>query len=357
MTALQLFEAALDQSADRRQAFLEEACGTDGELLREVESLLALHGNASRFLDTDAIQLKNDTRGMKPVHQEESPRLTHNDNLLERYQVIETLGRGGMGEVYRCKDLYLRREVAIKVQRLSTENDQDMRDRFLREIRSVAVLSHPNIVTLHDFATDDGLSFAVMELVEGQTLDRWLEENHSDAELIQVAQSIASGLAAAHGQLLMHRDIKPANIIVVPNGSAKILDFGLARPARTSDASDITGPLGAVPGTPPYMSPEQARGEELSCSTDVFSFGTILFEMFTRENPYRLSSVLESLARVSDADAITERLPAESSIPKGIAELIRSMQNRAANETISFRSRRHTSTSGHRSRSTNDDTR
>ncbi|MEM1067735.1 MAG: protein kinase [Planctomycetota bacterium] len=334
---LNLFEKAIEQPAEKRLSFLKDRCGDDTELYRQLVSMLELHSGSSSFLDTDAILMSEDTSDRTasplPARTEalagaEALRLDPGDRLLGRYEVVAAIGRGGMGEVYQCSDLKLEREVAVKVQRLVIENAPDMRDRFLREIRSVAGLSHPNIVTLHDFATDGDLSFAVMEFVRGKSLAQWNSLDRDVTEVLFLARDIASGLAAAHANLLMHRDIKPANIMVSEDGTAKILDFGLARQTSSNPANDITGAEGQVQGTAPYMSPEQASGETLSCATDVFSFGTMLFDMFTGENPFRGDNLLDSIRRVSEASRIHESLERGSRIPSAVAGLISAMQRR-----------------------------
>ncbi|HBE71110.1 MAG TPA: hypothetical protein DDW52_23430 [Planctomycetaceae bacterium] len=329
---LHLFEQAIEKPPEQRIEFLDKLCGKDKDLHQKLVAMLDLHADASSFLDTDAIKLTEDTSDPTAAFissNSEPSRLKLGDRLLGRYEVVAAIGRGGMGEVYRCSDLQLQRQVAIKVQRLAIEDDPTTRDRFLREIRSVAALSHLNIVMLHDFATDDEISFAVMEFVDGVSLAEWRSEERETNEILTVAAGIASGLSAAHSKDLMHRDIKPANVMISEYGIAKILDFGLARLQTKDAASDITGEFGQIPGTVPYMSPEQARGDRLTCATDVFSFGTVLYEMFVGNNPYRGETLLETLAMVSDASRIRECLKEAESIPPVISQLIDAMQNRS----------------------------
>ncbi|MEM1067733.1 MAG: protein kinase [Planctomycetota bacterium] len=329
--AIQLFEELIDIPSEQRLDFLRKQCVEGSDVYRQVIAMLENHPDACGFLETDAIQISNarhDSTAFPVPLGKEASQLTIGDRLLGRYQVVASVGRGGMGEVYRCSDLQLARHVAIKVQRRSIESDPAMRDRFLREIRSVAALSHPNVVNLHDFATDGELSFAVMEFVCGESLDRWIKIKRNSGELISVARDVAAGLSAAHLKELMHRDIKPANVMITEEGIAKILDFGLARRVTNDVENDITGVSRQIPGTAPYMSPEQARGEPLSCATDLFSFGTMLYEMFAGENPYRGASFLETIQRVSEAHSVIGRLEKDHNIPHPVAQLIAGMQQR-----------------------------
>jgi serine/threonine-protein kinase len=233
--------------------------------------------------------------------------LQANTVLSRRYQIISELGAGGMGEVYKAKDLRLEREVAIKVLPQHLANDHQALARFEREAKSLASLSHPNILSIHDFGTQDGISFAVMELLKGETL-----KSHSSSskltweESVSIAISIAEGLTAAHSQGVIHRDLKPENIFLTSNGGVKVLDFGLAlwnKPASGVDAtsapteSQLTKE-GAVMGTIPYMSPEQLHGDTVDARSDLFSFGTIFYEMLTGTHPFSGKSYAEVIASI-----------------------------------------------------------
>ena len=172
---------------------------------------------------------------------------------------------------------------------------------FIRELRSVAALTHPNIMTLYDVAEHERTTLAVMEFVRGQTVRRMIEGGLGWEIVARTAEGIARGLSAAHALNLMHRDIKPENIMVTPTGHSKLLDFGLARRVAPAPDQDLTQRAGGNPGTIPYMSPEQAAGLPLTCATDVFSFGTVLYEMLTGTNPFRAATASATLSRVIQA--------------------------------------------------------
>jgi serine/threonine-protein kinase len=225
---------------------------------------------------------------------------------LGAYQIVAPLGAGGMGEVYRATDTRLGRDVAVKVVSGCLMDDPSAVARFEREARTVAALSHPNIVALYDVGHENGIVFAVMELLEGESLERHLATEHlSWRRALDIGVSVADGLASAHGKGLVHRDLKPANIFITDGGLVKLLDFGLAtedpfrstsQPAGATAAAD-TKP-GAIFGTVGYMSPEQVRGERADYRSDIFSFGCVLYEMLTGRRPFGGSTAAETLAAI-----------------------------------------------------------
>src|SRR5688572_11245696 len=213
---------------------------------------------------------------------------------LGSYEIVSLLGRGGMGEVYRARDLKLNRDVAIKVLPDQLSQDSERLGRLRREAQVVAALSHPNIAQIYGVEDSNGLPALVLELVEGPTLaDRISDGPLAIPEALEIASQIANALEAAHERGVIHRDLKPANIKLTANGVVKVLDFGLAKPLVGNgpglDPSLVTVEAtreGTVAGTAAYMSPEQARGQALDRRTDVWSFGCVLFEMLSGQRPF-----------------------------------------------------------------------
>src|SRR5438093_9957442 len=214
---------------------------------------------------------------------------------LGQYKILDRLGAGGMGEVYRARDTRLGRTVAIKVLPADVAGDPDRRERFMREARATAALSHPNIAALYEIGEDQGQIFLVFEFVPGDTLKTVIGGRPlNPRRAIDLAVQVADALADAHAEGIVHRDIKPDNVIVTPKGSAKVLDFGLAtwtaggaeREHAAEAATVMPTGAGVALGTIAYMSPEQALGESLDHRTDIFSLGIVLFEMLTGVRPF-----------------------------------------------------------------------
>jgi serine/threonine protein kinase/Tol biopolymer transport system component len=228
---------------------------------------------------------------------------------LGPYEVLSPLGSGGMGEVYRARDTRLGRDVAVKVLPAERLSDPARRARFTHEARAASSLNHPNIVTIHEIESAEGIDFIVMELVPGKTLDALIpRQGMRLGEAMRIAIPLADALAAAHAAGIVHRDFKPGNVMVTPDGVVKVLDFGLAKLTQgdegggedrtTLDAQARLSHPGLAVGTPAYMSPEQATGGEVDTRSDVFSFGALLYEMVTGRRPFGGGSSAEILAAI-----------------------------------------------------------
>ena len=230
---------------------------------------------------------------------------------LGPYEVIGPIGAGGMGEVYRARDAKLNRFVAIKVLPGQFAADPDRLARFEREAQAIAALSHPGILAIHDFGRANGVTDAVMELLEGSTLRERLESGPlPPRRAIELAIQIVRALAAAHDKGIVHRDLKPENIFVTADGHVKILDFGLARliPSSAETAAATTQARtadGLVLGSPGYMSPEQVRGAAADHRSDIFSFGAVLYEMLTGTHAFRGGSAVETMNAILKEDPPT----------------------------------------------------
>jgi serine/threonine-protein kinase len=241
------------------------------------------------------------------------------------YQVLELLGEGGMGQVYRGRDPRLARDIAIKILPQDSTGDDQAVARFEREARAIASLSHPNIVAVHDFGEQDGTFYVITELLYGRTLRKRMEEGPLGwRKSAEIGSEIAEGLAAAHAHSIVHRDLKPENVFLLDDGRVKILDFGLAQtdPLMTDREEAMvtttkwfqTNP-GTVIGTLGYMSPEQLRGETVDPTADLFSLGVMLFEMITTKKPFHRSSGAATIAAILHddipRDELTGAVPAE----------------------------------------------
>jgi len=289
----ELYHAALELEASERAAFLERACANDGELRREVESLVVAHEKSEDFIVAPALEV---AAKVMANQQSAVPGQT-----INHYKLTSLLGMGGMGDVYCAVDTRLGREVAIKLLPTAFSTDQDRMRRFEQEARAVGMLNHPNVLTIYDVGAHNGTPYIVSELLTGETLRERLRKPLPLRRVVDYALQIARGLAAAHDAGIIHRDLKPENIFITKDGRVKILDFGLAKLRRTPASIDskistqlVTAP-GVVMGTVGYMSPEQVRGDDVDHRADIFAFGAILFEMLAGRRAFNGGSAVEVL--------------------------------------------------------------
>jgi tRNA A-37 threonylcarbamoyl transferase component Bud32 len=242
--------------------------------------------------------------------------------MLLHYKVLGKLGEGGMGIVYKVLDTHLNRTLVLKVLRNDEAADAARERRFLQEARTASLLNHPNIITIHDLASTEGLSFIVMEYVPGSPLDFLIPSGGLPAsDVIRYGVQIADALSAAHDAGVIHRDLKPANVMVTPSGLVKLLDFGLAKLTRGKLPGEAAlTSAGSIIGTVCYMSPEQAAAQPLDARSDIFSFGTLLYEMATGRRAFNQASPVAALSAL-----LREKpppLPQSSSQPAALGELI-----------------------------------
>src|SRR5437588_1650103 len=241
---------------------------------------------------------------------------------ISHYHIVGKLGGGGMGVVYEAEDTRLARHVALKFIPAEMVHDQKSLDRFVREARAASQLNHPGICTIHDIDDNGGHPFIVMEKLEGISLkERMRGKTLEVDEVLDIGIQVADALAASHAKGIIHRDIKPANIFVAQSGQGKILDFGLAKSARDASSGDAAmedslTAMGVIPGTAVYMSPEQARGEELDPRSDLFSLGVVLYEMSTGKKPFSGGNVIATLDQVLNQKPLApkqlnQKLPSE----------------------------------------------
>jgi len=372
----QLYRGALEREEKQRGAYLATACAGDEELKLEVESLLAQEGNAESFLEKPAVEIaariaqsKLDNQGGREILR--LPQRAQNDKqgagagefpssptaalqigvTVSHYRVISKLGAGGMGVVYEAEDLKLGRHVALKFLPQHLVQDRAALERFKREAHAASALNHPNICVIHDVDEFEGLPFIVMERLKGETLKNRLRGRRSPLhvdEILDLGIQIADALDTAHAHGIIHRDIKPTNIFITMRDQAKILDFGLAKLSAPALAQGLASSAGAgeassIPGSPilqargelptatepehltspgiamgtvAYMSPEQARGEEVDGRTDLFSFGAVLYEMATGQRAFGGEAAASIFVQILEKETASPRmlnpkLPAE----------------------------------------------
>jgi Tol biopolymer transport system component len=322
----ELCDAALDRDPRERAAFVATACGRDDAIRQEVEALLAHAQAAEGFLSTPIGELAAHALG-----DDHEPSLV--GRQIGSHKILAFLGAGGMGEVYRAHDTKLGRDVAIKVAADVFLSDPERLARFEREARVLATLNHPHIGAIYGLEETDGVRCLVLELVPGATLAERLALGPLPVqEVLTLARQIADALEAAHEKGIIHRDLKPGNIKITPDGTVKVLDFGLAkvfaREGSGNDGSTMAAIAieetreGVIAGTAAYMSPEQARGKAVDKRTDIWAFGCLVYEMLTGRPPFRGETISDTIA------AILEREPDWSAMPAQTPVILRRLLQR-----------------------------
>jgi serine/threonine-protein kinase len=295
---------ALELPTTDREQFIVDAAADDAFVLDEVRAFLAVHDtDADTFLDRPIAEFNRD------IFADENDEPSLSGLEIGGYRIGRRLGKGGMGDVYYAEDLALNRPVALKFLSAEFSRDDNAKSHLRREAKSLSVLNHPNICGVHTFADPHGYTFIVMEYVEGESLSSLIRDRRLEpAAAFSVGVQIVSAIAAAHEQKIIHCDIKPGNVIVTKDGVAKVLDFGLAKvvhdhtkPNRPADR--ITQAVHSVQiGTAAYMSPEQHEGRELDYSADVFSLGTLLYELNIGEHPFERDDVQSTKEAILDGE-------------------------------------------------------
>jgi len=304
----EMFERALEQPAEMRQSFLAQACGADEDLLRSVQQLLCAHEQEQAFFERAS---------PPPIARASSanakPPLRH----IGAYEIEAEVGRGGMGLVYRARraDGAFDKRVALKLVRLDSATPEALRS-FHRERQILANLEHPCIARILDGGTtSDGIPYLVMEFVEGERIDRWVENHHLGInERLRLFLQVCSAVEYAHHQLVVHRDLKPSNILVTADRSVKLLDFGIAKVLGGMEGTaggENTHTGAAVAMTPEFASPEQLWGRPITTASDVYSLGVILFRLLTGTGPYGDTTSWPELMHA----VCVKQIPKPSSVP------------------------------------------
>jgi Tol biopolymer transport system component len=311
----QLFHDALGRPSSARDAFVAGADQYNTETRQEVRSLLAAHRQAIPFLQSGAVGISDDL--LIP-----SATLRVGDQV-GRFEVTAALGAGGMGEVYRARDLQLARDVALKILPPAMAADPARLARFERESRVLAAIDHPNIAAIHSVEHVDGLHLLVLQFVDGSTLaDLMKQRRLALAESLEIASQLARALEAAHEGGIVHRDLKPANVKVANDGHVSLLDFGLAKEQSAPADGQNATVEGVILGTWGYMSPEQARGLPADKRTDIWAFGCILYELLSARPAFASDLPSDSIA------AVLEREPDWSALPDEVSPRIRLLLRR-----------------------------
>src|SRR6184192_863717 len=301
----EIFRAALDHQPDQISTFLDTACGGDEVLRRRVEALLASRQRAASFIETSAVGLAT-----KIIQNGQADSLV--GQTIGHYKISESIGTGGMGEVYLAIDITAGRKAALKLLPMRFTGEPERLKRFQQEARAVVALNHPNILTVYEIGEDRSTHYIASELIEGETLRQRLGRGRIEVgEAVDVAIQVASALAAAHETGIVHRDVNPGNIMLRPDGYVKVLDFGIAKLAEQEAPAAmpkdealllVETNLGSILGTVPYMSPEQARGAQVDKGTDIWSLGVVLYEMVTGHAPFTGDTPREAMSSILEME-------------------------------------------------------
>jgi len=323
-----IYDEAIELSPDARSEYLDQACAGNEALRSEVEKLLESDDD---YLIERSIQESC-----------EQPQLLTAGQTFSHYEIIRQLGSGGMGEVYLAMDLKLDRKVAVKILNDTFGKHEGNLQRFLQEAKAASSLNHPNVLIIHEVGENAEGHFIVSEFIDGKTLRQFMQDVPLDlSQILDISIQAANGLAAAHGVGLIHRDIKPENIMVRPDGYVKILDFGLAKLVEKRNRSFIglndettrrnDTAKGIILGTVNYMSPEQAKSEKVDERTDIFSLGTVIYEMVTGRSPFKADTMSETFANLIR----TEPLPVSrfaTNVPDELQRIVSKMLRKNKDE-------------------------
>ncbi|MBK9155292.1 MAG: protein kinase [Chloracidobacterium sp.] len=303
-----IYHEAAELSGADRDRYLNDACGSDPQIRKEVESLLEADRNAGEFISTPAVGSMESWSGQFVGH----------------YQIMSRIGSGGMGEVYLAKDSRLNRLVALKTLPPVLANRPDHLRRFEKEAQAAAAINHPNVATIHSVEETGKQKFITMEYVEGKNLNEFIDERGLELRtFLDWFIPIADALSRAHEKGIVHRDIKPGNVMITTGNVPKILDFGLAQIAdpRVSDNSGPITRTDQIIGTPAYMSPEQAEGKDVDARSDIFSLGVLMYEALSGERPFKGDSYAAVISELMTVDPVPLH-KIKSGVPKDLSRLI-----------------------------------
>ena len=336
-----IYHLVRELGQNEREAVFQKECAGDESLRRQVQSMLEALERAGEFMEVPAlqvaVQMARATGSGSPAFEvaaralaqdrKDEPQPDYVGRSLLHYRITEKIGEGGMGVVYKARDTHLDRTVAIKVLPAEAMADPERKRRFVQEAKAASALNHPNIIDIHDINSDAGVDFIAMEYVAGKTLDRRIgRKGLRIGEALKYAVQIADALAAAHAAGIVHRDLKPANIMVTETGLVKVLDFGLAKLTQPTQ-SEVSGTVssmesltgeGRIMGTVAYMSPEQAEGKAVDARSDIFSFGSVLYEMLTGRQAFQGDSTISTLSAILNKEAA----PLSAEIPHDLERIV-----------------------------------